>query len=55
MITTHEQLRALYAQPAERAVRKELNHLDVHCQRFVALSPLCVMATAGNDGAMLDA
>ena len=55
MITTLEQLRALYAQPAERAVRKELNHLDAHCQRFVALSPLCVMATAGKDGAMLDA
>lgn len=55
MITTLEQLRALYAQPAERAVRKELNHLDAHCLRFVALSPLCVMATAGKDGAMLDA
>lgn len=55
MITTVSELRTLYAQPAERAVRKQLDHLDVHCQRFVALSPLCVMATAGVDGAMLDA
>ncbi len=55
MITTLEQLRALYALPAERAVRKQLNHLDVHCQRFIALSPLCVLASSGGDGGMLDA
>lgn len=55
MITTVDQLRALYAAPAERALRKQLDHLDAHCQRFIALSPLCVVATAGADGAMLDA
>ena len=55
MITTLAQLRNLYAQPAERAVRKQLSHLDVHCQRFIALSPLCVVATGGVDGSMLDA
>lgn len=55
MITTLDQLRTLYAAPAERALRKQLNHLDVHCQRFVALSPLCVVATGGVNGAMLDA
>ncbi|MEG0921143.1 MAG: pyridoxamine 5'-phosphate oxidase family protein [Comamonas sp.] len=55
MITTLDQLRIIYAQPAERAVRKQLDHLDVHCQRFIALSPLCVLASGGIDGAMLDA
>ena len=55
MITTVDQLRALYAVPAERALRKQLDHLGAHCQRFIALSPLCVVATAGADGAMLDA
>ena len=55
MITTLAQLRSLYAQPAERAVRKQLSHLDVHCQRFIALSPLCVLATGGVDGGLLDA
>ncbi|WP_313303221.1 pyridoxamine 5'-phosphate oxidase family protein [Diaphorobacter sp.] len=55
MITSLEQLRARYAQPADRAVRKQLDHLDAHCQRFIALSPLCVLATAGVQGAMLDA
>ena len=55
MITTVDQLRALYAAPAERALRKQLDDLDAHCQRFIALSPLCVVATGGTDGAMLDA
>ena len=55
MITTLAQLRSIYAQPAERAVRKQLTHLDVHCQRFIALSPLCVLATGGVDAGLLDA
>lgn len=56
MITTEDQLRALYAAPAERALRKQLDHLDAHCQRFIALSPLCVMASGGDAGrSLLDA
>ena len=47
MITTHEQLRALYAAPGERAVRKQQAQLDAHCQRFIALSPFCVLASGG--------
>ena len=55
MITSLEQLRTHYAQPAERAVRKQLDHLDAYCQRIIALSPMCVISTAGESGAMLDA
>ncbi len=55
MISTLEQLRALYAQPTERAVRKQMDHLDAYCQRIIALSPFCVLATAGDEGALLDA
>ena len=55
MITTTEQLRALYAAPGERALRKQLTQLDAHCQRFIALSPLCVLATGGGAGAFMDA
>lgn len=55
MIETQAQLRALYAQPAERAVRKQLPALDVHAQRFIAHSPFCVLASAGQAGALLDA
>ena len=55
MITTLEQLRTIYAQPAERAVKKQIDHLDAYCQRIIALSPFCVIATAGEGGALLDA
>lgn len=47
MIETLEQLRSLYAQPAERALRKQQPLLDAHCRHFIALSPFCVVASAG--------
>lgn len=55
MITREDQLRQLYAMPAERALRKQQAALDAHCQRFIALSPLCVLATGGAAGALMDA
>ena len=55
MITREDQLRRLYAIPAERALRKQQAALDAHCQRFIALSPLCVLATGGAAGALMDA
>lgn len=38
-------LRMLYREPAERAVKKQLDHLDAHCRRFVTLSPFVVIAS----------
>lgn len=55
MIQNLEQLRGLYAAPGERALRKQLDHIDVHAGRFIALSPFCVVATGGVHGALLDA
>ena len=55
MIDTRDQLRALYAQPGERAVRKQLPRLDVHMTRFITLSPFCVVASAGPQGQLIDA
>jgi PPOX class probable FMN-dependent enzyme len=49
-ITTESELRALYAAPAERVLRKELDRLDRHCRRFIAHSPFLVLATADADG-----
>jgi uncharacterized protein len=49
-ITTEAELRALYAAPAERALRKELDHLDRHCRRFIEHSPFMVLATADAEG-----
>ena len=45
-------LRSLYAAPRERSVKKELAQLDAHCARFVAQSPLVVVASSSPDGAM---
>jgi len=44
-ITTLEMLRQEYAQPKERAVRKEIRALDVHCRRFIGLSPFLILST----------
>jgi len=41
-IETIEQLRELYHTPSERALRKQLRELDVHCQQFIALSPFMI-------------
>lgn len=53
-IDTLDALRRLYAQPQERAVKKEIPALDVHCRRFIALSPFVVVAT-GSAAHELDA
>jgi PPOX class probable FMN-dependent enzyme len=47
-------LRQLYPDPSARALSKQLDHLDLHARRFIALSPFAVLATAGQDG-QLDA
>lgn len=49
-ITTHDELRRLYREPNDRTIRKELDHLDEHCRRFIAHSPFMVLATVGADG-----
>lgn len=48
-ITTLEALRQLYAQPLERAVKKQISALDVHCKSFIALSPFALLATSDAD------
>ena len=45
-ITTLEMLREQYAEPKERAVRKEIRALDPHCRRFIGLSPFLILATS---------
>ncbi len=50
VITSIEQLRSIYAQPTERAIKKQLAHVDIHCRSFIALSPYLVVCTADADG-----
>ena len=45
-VTSPQALRALYPAAKERALRKELDHLDAHCRRFIELSPFVVLASA---------
>ena len=51
-ITDTAALRALYAAPKERAIKKQLAALDVHCRRFIDLAPFVVVATSGATGAL---
>lgn len=45
-------LRALAGgEPAERSIRKQLDHLDEHARRFLAAAPFYLLATADEDGA----
>ncbi len=43
-------LAALYPEPKGRSLTKELPRLDVHCRRFIGLSPFVVVATASREG-----
>ena len=40
----------LYGEPSERAVLKQLDHLDKHCRAFIEISPFLVIGTMGSDG-----
>ncbi len=49
-ITDTATLRAHFGAPGERAVLKQLDHLDPHCRAFIALSPFAVLATTDGEG-----
>jgi PPOX class probable FMN-dependent enzyme len=50
-LTDRQELRALYGEPGERARKKQLAALDVHCRNFIARSPFLVIGSAGPGGA----
>lgn len=50
IITTREQLRAVLGEPSPRVVSKVIDHIDVHCRRFIAKSPFLLLATANGQG-----
>ena len=45
-----QQLREIYGEPGERAVKKQLARLDRHCRNFIALSPFLVIASSDPSG-----
>ncbi|MEM8755078.1 MAG: pyridoxamine 5'-phosphate oxidase family protein [Pseudomonadota bacterium] len=52
LIDTEEGLRALYGPPMEKAVLKEIDHIDGHCRAWLAAAPFILLATT--DGTRLD-
>jgi PPOX class probable FMN-dependent enzyme len=42
----------LYRAPGQRVLDKVLNHVEKHGKSFIALSPFCVISSAGPDGAI---
>jgi uncharacterized protein len=49
-LSSRDELRALYKQPGDNAVRKELKALDPHCKGFVARSPFVLVGSSDGDG-----
>lgn len=48
-IDSPEKLRTLYGPAKERALKKQQSELDVHCRRYIELSPFVVLASSGLD------
>jgi PPOX class probable FMN-dependent enzyme len=51
-ITSLEALRSLYLPARERSVKKQLDHIDTHCAKFIALAPLVMVSSSGANGAL---
>jgi len=49
-VSSADELRAILGAPSDRAVRKQLSALDVHCRAFIARSPFLVLSTANAAG-----
>ena len=50
LVTSIEQLMAIYGAPAGGAVAKELDHVSAHYRAFIEAAPFCAMATCSPDG-----
>src|SRR5215216_6093022 len=50
LVTTKEQLEALYGEPFGPAIVKEIDHVNVHYRAFIEAAPFFALATSGPDG-----
>lgn len=50
VVTSREELRAMFGAPHERAVKKDRGRLDVHTRAFIGRSPFLLMATSSREG-----
>ena len=49
-VSSAEDLRRIYRQPSDGAVRKELKALDGHCRSFIARSPFVLIGSSDENG-----
>lgn len=49
-ITTRDELRTLYKNPGDGAVRKELKTLDGHCRSYIGKSPFVLIGSSDGKG-----
>ena len=45
-------LASIYPKPSPRVIAKARPEIDTHAQKFIAMSPFCVLATSGSDGSV---
>jgi len=45
-------LASIYPKPTPRVIAKARPAIDAHAQKFIAMSPFCVLATAASDGSV---
>jgi PPOX class probable FMN-dependent enzyme len=45
-------LEKIYQKPSPRVIAKARPEIDAHAQKFIAMSPFCVLATSGSDGSV---
>ena len=50
VVTSAEELAAIYDKPSERVLRKEIDHVDALGRAFIAASPFLVIATGTGQG-----
>lgn len=49
-ITTEQELRDLLGYPSEVVKHKSITHIDDHCRRYLAQSPMAFLSTADSEG-----
>ncbi|QWG19548.1 pyridoxamine 5'-phosphate oxidase family protein [Bradyrhizobium sediminis] len=45
-------LKTIYPDPSPRVIAKARPEIDAHSEKFIAMSPFCVLATSGCDGSV---
>ena len=45
-------LATIYPAPSPRVIAKARPEIDVHAEKFIGMSPFCVLATSGSDGSV---